>query len=418
MTKNIFKNIALAGLGLILASSSFTPTTQAREISVRDLDFVSTSDIGIYPCESEFIEGVSQSRSWILKNAEAGDTIKTCVLVANPTDEAKKIRVGAQSAIPTNDGAISMTSDGQELTGLGSWIDLGNFSGTMEISPGNGRELGFEINIPNNAEPGEYAGAIAVMEVEEDTETSGNFNILRRYGNRIYVSVEPQSEFNLGTKFDTFEFILPGSEMYETYARSARAYKWDDIVMTWRFDTIGNIFTKQAGELTITNPSGETFTKNFRTDYFPNSEVFNPYVSTEAKYTEPGIYKARFEFEHSATIPWNKDADKFEDISPVNFVETEFEVTQEMLDKLKEDKNTLESLLNDGEKKEKEAAQAGGIQGFEKEEELPRTGGQEENNDSNAVMIVAGIAGAVILALIGVIAFILLKKKKEEKEAK
>jgi Bacterial protein of unknown function (DUF916) len=177
MTKNIFQNIAIAGLSLILATSNFsTPTVNAQDIDITGLDFVSTQDIGVYPCESEFVEGISQSRSWIIKNTEAGKTIETCVLVANPTDETKTIKVGAQSAIPTSDGAISMTSDGEKLTGLGSWIDLNGFPETVEVSSGNGRELKFKIKVPANTKPGEYAGAISVMEVSKE-QSSGNFNI-------------------------------------------------------------------------------------------------------------------------------------------------------------------------------------------------------------------------------------------------
>jgi hypothetical protein len=414
MTKNILQNIALAGLSLLLASSTVITSipTQAQEISLKDLDFVSTKDIGVYPCESEFIENVNQSRSWIIKNAKPGQTIETCVLVANPTEEAKTIKVGAQSAIATNDGAISMTSDGEKLTGLGSWIDLGDFSGTLDVNPGNGRELKFKIKVPEGTNAGEYAGAISIMEVNKDAENGGNFSIVRRYGSRIYVAVDPKEDFKLGTEFKDFEFILPGSSMYETYAKNARAYKWDDIVMTWKFNTTGNIFAKQTGKLTITKPDGETVTTDFSSDYFPGGEVFIPYVSTNEKYTVPGKYKARFDFKHTPTIPWNKQ-ENVKDISSKMYVETEFEVTQAMLDQLKADKNTLETLLTE---KEKEEAKAAEIKGFTKEEKLPKTGGEEKSDKT--IMIVAGVAGAVIVSLIAIIAFILTKKKKEEKEAK
>jgi hypothetical protein len=412
MTKNIFQNIAIAGLSLILATSNFsTPTVNAQDIDITGLDFVSTQDIGVYPCESEFVEGISQSRSWIIKNTEAGKTIETCVLVANPTDETKTIKVGAQSAIPTSDGAISMTSDGEKLTGLGSWIDLNGFPETVEVSSGNGRELKFKIKVPANTKPGEYAGAISVMEVSKE-QSSGNFNILRRYGARIYTSVKPESDFNLGTEFDTFEFILPGSKMYEGYTKQAKAYKWDDITMTWQFKTTGNIFAKQTGELTITKPDGKAEKKEFSTDYFPTSEVSIDYVTTDAKFDQTGKYKARFDFKHVPSIPWNKGED-IKNISSKRFVETEFEVTQEMLDQLKADKNTLDSLLNEEEKKEV-AAEAAGFEAFKEEEKLPQTGGSEEKND-NIILMVGGItAGVVIFALIGIVAFILLKKNKKE----
>ncbi len=419
MTQKIIKKISLLGASFGLIFSSFLglninaqETFDLSELSI--YSFVDASDIAVYPCESEVDSSFSQSKSWLIKKAKAGSNIEACVLVANPTSETKTIKVAPQDGLPSSGGSLSMSSESDELTALGSWIDLGqDTQTTITLDSGKGREFKFSINVPSNVDPGEYGGAISITELVDDNN-SGNFQILKRYGNRVYVTVTPEEELTLGTEFSNFEFIVPGAQSYESFTSKAKAYAWNDMAMNWKFETVGNIFTKKKGTLTITNPQGQTSTKEFSADFFPKNEVIMSYVGTDSLWTTPGTYKARFEFEHEPNIPWNKP-ENVEDISSVNFVETEISMTQEMLDQLKADKVTLDSDKDN--KNKDEDAKAAGIEAFKGEQETVQTGDEEEDNNLQQILIIGGIAfGVVILILIAVIVYLVMKSKKSDKK--
>jgi len=417
MTKNKNTLSKVFSTGILLSgfvlSQFFLSSLSTQAQTEVDLDFelLASKDIAVYPCESD--ESISQTKSWIIEKVEPGTTIDACMVVANPTEEIKNIQVGAQDAVPTADGAISMSSEVAELTGVGSWMDLGDFPEIVEVNPEKGEKLEFKINVPADASAGEYAGAISVLEVDNE-EKSGNFKILRRYGARIYITVTPEEDLNLKTEFNRFEFITPSSDLWEKYAKSAKGFNWDDIVMTWAVENQGNIFVKNKGTLTITDPNGQTFTREFSSDNFPNNEALKTYQETgDAKWVQPGTYKARYEFTNEASVPWNKP-NNITDESSANFVETEITITQADLDQMKAEKQTLDSVLAQDDTP-REPVESGSIDALDVPEEEKEEEEEKGEEGDNTLLIAIGAGAGVIVLLLVVVIIVLLKKNGDKK---
>ncbi len=373
-------------------------------LNTGDYDYVSNESIGVYPCEPE--PGNIQSKSWVIKQANPGETLEACLIIANPTTEKVRVHVSPQDAKPTSNGSFSMSSEGEELSEVGSWLEA-DFSDDLSLEAGQGKKLNLKISIPQDVAPGEYGGAIAIRQVlDEENQEDGNFKILTRYGARIYITVNPPEKLNQGLEFNNFEFVVPETKFYKEYVEQAKTFKWDDIVLTWEFDTIGNIFSNYTGKIIITNPQGETFESPFNQEYFPNYQATLPYTPTGSKWTIPGIYKARFEFESKPSIPSTKP-ESVKDISPQNFVETEVNMTQEILDQLRVDKMTLDSILN-GSQQSRGEVETQGIKAFEASQETAKIG-REDNNLRNILIFGSIVLTILVLILIGVIVYLVKK---------
>jgi hypothetical protein len=408
--KNITKSFILAGL---LLSTSLGLVVNAETVDLDKYQPVATKDISVYPCEPK--KDIPQSASWILEKGKAGDEINACVIVANPTAESKNIKIGAQDMIPASEGNIGMSGDNDELKSVGSWIDLKGFPESKQIEPNKGEKIEFKIKIPSDTKAGEYGGAISIMEIAKE-EVKGNFKIEKRYGARIYLTVEPESDLKLGTEFKTFEFITPKSTIYDQFIKQAFGYKFDDIVMTWNLQNTGNIFSKTKGKLTVTDPDGQTKTKDVSRDFFPNYNTYIQYFPTDTKWTKPGNYKARFDFTNESYVPWTKPKE-IKDVSPQKFVETEFTITQADLDKVKADKEQGGTVIDT---KPPITAESGEIKSLVEESSSSEVKKEEVKTESSLPLSnIALISGGVVILvlLVGLAVFFVMKKsKKEDKE--
>lgn len=105
------------------------------------------------------------------------------------------------------DGGFALRNPEEARTGVGGWVRLGKKS-RVRIAPGKGLRVPFEVTVPENAEPGDHAGAIvaANARLERGTKKKGDvaFDVRRRVGARIYLRVEGPLEPGLSVSdFDT-----------------------------------------------------------------------------------------------------------------------------------------------------------------------------------------------------------------------
>lgn len=396
--------LTLTILGLVIPIINVSSQADLNS-SADKLEFMATSrDILVNPCENDPNE--SKTKSWFVEKTKAGETIEQCFKLQNISKEPKTFLVTSEDGIPNSAGSFAMTSQDKEKNGVGKWIELANTELTVE--PESILKENFKIKVPSDVEAGEYAGAIAIMEKPgENEKTFGNFKIQSRYGARIYITIE--GELNTGTEFENFSFITPDSSIYNKFVRNAPSFAGDDVTMTWSFKETGNIFTVLKGTLTVTDPDGQITTKTYGGEYFPkqtNTAEFNP-LGIKWK---PGNYKARYDFEHSVFIDSNKP-ENINDISPQNFVETEFVMNQETIDKMVEDKTKRNEEFTEPPSEAKSAGKVKMPEKIEDTEVLAETGGQTDNN--NMILYGGIISGVTILVLLIIITLLLLKKNKQ-----
>jgi hypothetical protein len=398
--------LTLTILGLVMPTISVNSQANLNSSTDR-LEFMATSqDILVNPCEADSNE--PKTKSWFVEKTKAGQTIEQCFKLQNISKEPKTFLVSSEDGIPNSAGSFAMTSQDKEKNGVGKWIELANTE--LIVEPESTLKENFKIKVPSDVEAGEYAGAIAIMEKPgEDKETFGNFKIQSRYGARIYVTVE--GELNVGTEFKNFSFISPDSSVYNKFVKNAPSFAGEDVTMTWSFKETGNVFTILNGTLTVTDPDGQITTKKYGGEYFPKQTNTAEFNSLGIKW-KTGNYKARYDFEHSVFIGSNKP-ENINDISPQNFVETEFVMNQETIDKMVEDKTKRNQEFA---KSPSKAESTGEIktpeENSEDKEVVAKTGGQTDNN-----MVLYGgiISGVTILLLLIVIALLLFKKKQTQK---
>lgn len=96
---------------------------------------------------------------------EPGTRVTDAVRVTNKTDSPRRFRLnGADAERDPETGALSVSSRGQEATGMGAWIDLETTE--LQLEPRASQVVGFEFARPEGRSTSGY-GAIVVEELRD-----------------------------------------------------------------------------------------------------------------------------------------------------------------------------------------------------------------------------------------------------------
>lgn len=351
------------------------------------------------------------SKGWFIEKLNSGDEVERSATISNYSDEEKRVILQPEDYISL-DGAFSY-SDKQDLKGVGSWIKLDQTDVTIPAQ--KAVAVKFKLNIPKDLKEGEYAGVIAVQEASKDSKNQ-NLKVVSRLGSRIYITVPGKLE--TGFKFENFKFITSKPEytdpaLYKEYLSVAYTNPSDSIFMTLKFSNIGNIFSKITGNIEISTPTKGLVSTSFNRDYgsFDPSVNVKFFQIPDAKW-EVGKYKAKFTFENLAVIESNKDGVK--NVSPTQVVETEFDMTQSMLDQLKADMNKAKLGKDEPKVPQIKTTQDSGLK---IQESAPITkAGVDESKKTDTTLYVMG--GFIIILLIGIIGYLIYKENFKKTENK
>ena len=143
-----------------------------------------TSVVGIYP--AEFRDDEPTSRAWFQLDLKPGETYRSSVVVWNKGQKKTSFALYSVDATTSTDGAFGVSKKGT-VDDLGGWIDLD--SSSITLLPGEKREIGFSVGVPENAVPGSHAAGLMV-ESDEDTSNNNGIHFVSRVGVRVYVVVE------------------------------------------------------------------------------------------------------------------------------------------------------------------------------------------------------------------------------------
>jgi hypothetical protein len=294
---NLLKKLFVTStfVGIMLSSLSLSSFAQ------------SSGGIGVLPSTKN--PSNPQTKDWFIETAKPGEKIKRSAIISNFFSDEKEIQIRAKDNVQTKDGGWNFKNNNAADEFLGKWISLE----TDKIKVAGGKS--------NDAKSGEYGGVIAAQ--LPPIPNNQGVAIENRIGSRIYLTVP--GDLKMATKMDNFEFLTPKSQNYSQLSS-------DKIAMQIKFENIGNIFTKAFDKVVITTPNGQ-IEQVIDKDLAPRQPGFLFNFDTKKDW-QVGKYKAKFEFSNRAII---NNKGELADSSPNKILETEIDMTQEMIDQIKKD---------------------------------------------------------------------------------
>jgi len=395
--------ILVCVVSILLSFILLTPTVNSQSFSdiAQDFDFLNTSsNVGIVPGKptSDPI-----TRAWFIEKIKPGETIEQVALVVNNSEEALPVIVMAKDAIQTSEGGFSFKENDDIDTMVGSWIEFVD-NPKLTVPAKSVTEVKFKIKVPEGTKPGEYAGVVAVQQDKSNEKRQG-IQIVMRVGARVYITVPGELELN--TKAKTFEFLTDNNQAYKDFLQRNRRANYKDIYLNVTMENAGNIFTKVSGKITMIDPSGEKFTTVYNKELAPNTVTADNRIPISGQQWKVGKYKAIFEWDNSPQITINKSNVK--DSTPTKSVITEFEMTQEQLDRMAK----LQAEADSDTKAPIPTPQTNQV----KEEKPEETTVKEEKEEDNTLLyaVIGGLTG-LVAAMSGVLVFFSYKNSKKNKE--
>ncbi len=190
------------------------------------------------------------ARSQFVYTLRPGTVLRDYVTVLNIGRKPVRLNLYTVDAynVP-EDGAFALRNPEEPKTGVGGWIRLGRQS-RIKLAPGKGMRIPFEVAVPENAEPGDHAGAIVAANSRlEKTKNKGDvtFDVRRRVGARMYLRVEGPLVPELSvSKFETDATVplIP----YVTGD--------GDVAVDWSVTNSGNVRLDPDASIELLGPMG------------------------------------------------------------------------------------------------------------------------------------------------------------------
>lgn len=122
-------------------------------------------------------------------SADPGAEVTDAVTLFNYGTAQLTFRVYGVDAFNTADGAIDVTPGTDDPTEVGSWVTMAQEY--ITVPPGQQATIPFTLNVPDNATPGDYRGAILASNQARSTGNEEQVVILdRRTGTQLFVRVK------------------------------------------------------------------------------------------------------------------------------------------------------------------------------------------------------------------------------------
>lgn len=172
-------------------------------------------------------------------DARQGDSIVDVIKLYNETDEVKTLTGTVQSFKALNEtGAPSFLSV-LESTDLATWLKLDET--TITLAPDERKDILFNINVPEDAEPGGHFAGI-LWSTGDAPETGG-------------------TGVGITVKTGTLVLVRVAGEVNETgrvasFTADRQSYNYLPVNFAVRFENFGNVHLKPAGVIEVKNLIG------------------------------------------------------------------------------------------------------------------------------------------------------------------
>jgi hypothetical protein len=194
------------------------------------------------------------TRDYFVYSLTPGETFGDTVAVSNLGDRAINFVIYPADAFNVRDeGGFTAARDGEPSTDVGSWLTLA--AETYRVEPGQRIDVPFSITVPQDAEPGDHAGAILATDADRGSigadSDDPNLQVRERVGARVYVRVEgpiaPAVRIDrIDVEHDSPSFAVP----FFSSDGSAR--------VTWEITNTGNVRLTPTAQLRVKGLFGRT----------------------------------------------------------------------------------------------------------------------------------------------------------------
>lgn len=131
---------------------------------------------------------IDQNRSRFSYQLDPGQTISDEYFVQNTGTADQAVTIYATDAFNSDNGDFALLDTSETPRDVGSWVvfDGGVSRVDLTLEPGQSRIIGFTLNVPAEATPGDHAGGIVVS-----AQTNGEQVVLdRRIATRLYARIQ------------------------------------------------------------------------------------------------------------------------------------------------------------------------------------------------------------------------------------
>ncbi len=219
-----------------------------KKLSIYVMILVFFLSIGLFTSKYVFGQedssGLSISPVTFELNAEPGDKLTNQIKIYNPTNSTLTLNIKLEDLTATGDeGQVVLSEPVDDSSySIAKWITVTPSVLTLEAK--DEAFITFDINIPNNAEPGGHYGSIVASLSGATQEVTGS-SVGSDRGALILLKVAGNVEEEL--LIDTFE--APSFSEY------------GPIHFDITFENMGNVHVKPQGFVTITNFAGDQITQ-------------------------------------------------------------------------------------------------------------------------------------------------------------
>ncbi|GAA3887423.1 DUF916 domain-containing protein [Leifsonia kafniensis] len=172
---------------------------------------------------------------------DPGAQLSDALVISNHDTEPLELDVYAADGFTTTSGQLDLVTPDTASIAVGAWTTVS--SGHLQIAAGETVEVPFEVTVPADATPGDYAGGILTSLLQPGQEQG--INVDRRLGIRMHVRV-------LGDLAPS----LAIEKMHIDYAGSANPFGTGDATVTYTVHNTGNVRIAAAQTLKLAGPFG------------------------------------------------------------------------------------------------------------------------------------------------------------------
>lgn len=185
------------------------------------------------------------NRDWFAYTLDPGAVFGDTVAISNLSDRSIRFLIYATDAVSVADvGGFGAMKDDETPVDVGTWIKLAAREYTVD--PGKRIDVPFSVTVPQDAEPGDHAGAILAVDADQggfDPNSSPDglsFSVKNRIGARVYVRVSGPTSPAL--RIDQLDVRRDGSKA----------------TISWEALNSGNVRLSPTSQVRITGLFGRT----------------------------------------------------------------------------------------------------------------------------------------------------------------
>lgn len=172
---------------------------------------------------------------------DPGHAVGDALVVANHGDEPLELAVYAADGFTTDAGQFDVLTAGTESTAVGAWLQTGTDAVTVEA--GATVELPFTVEVPEDATPGDYSGAVLTSLTQPDD--AAGISVDRRLGIRVDLRVGGDLRPGLAVE-----------DVHLTYSGTANPAGTGDATVGYTLHNTGNTVLNAQQTVAVAGPFG------------------------------------------------------------------------------------------------------------------------------------------------------------------